>query len=97
MLPYASKWSIDATIADAKILCSAISFGLSIDLFGARIHDQFLRCASRSLLTLILWSRYDDSEVNDEDESEEEEEEEEDEEEAPEGKIHPNSTTMDPH
>ena len=42
--------------------------------------------------------RYDDSEVNDEDESEEEEEEEEeDEEEAPEGKTHPNSTTMDPH
>ena len=96
MLPYASKWSIDATTAVAKILCSAMSFGLSIDLFGARILDRFLRCASGSLLTLMLWSRYDDSEVNDEDESEEEEEEE-DEEEAPEGKIHPNSTTMDPH
>ena len=45
---------------------------------------------------MILWCRYDDSEVNDEDESEEEEEEE-DEEDAPEGRIHPNSTTMDPH
>ena len=68
---------------------------MSIDLFGVRIHDQFLRCASGSLLTPILWSRYDDSEVNDEDESEEEEEEE-DEEEAPEGKVHPNLTTMVP-
>ena len=58
--------------------------------------ELFLRCASGGLLTLILWSRYDDSEVNDEDESEEEEEEE-DEEDAPEGRIHPNSTTIDPH
>ena len=68
---------------------------MSIDLFGVRNHDQLLRCASASLLTPILWSRYDDSEVNDEDESEEEEEEE-DEEEAPEGKVHPNLTTMAP-
>lgn len=69
---------------------------MSIDLLRARIPDCVLRCASGGLLTLIRWSRYDDSEVNDEDESEEEEEEEE-EEEAPEGRIHPNSTTMDPH
>lgn len=42
-----------------------------------------------------MWSRYDDSEVNDEDESEEEEEEE-DEEDAPEGNFHPNTTIFDP-
>ena len=42
-----------------------------------------------------MWSRYDDSEVNDEDESEEEEEEE-DEEDAPEGNFHPNATIFDP-
>ena len=43
-----------------------------------------------------LWSRYDDSEVNDEDESEEEEEEE-DEEDAPEGNFHPDSTIINPY